>query len=149
MEFEIKTGFGRPRKLGLVRHTTIYLYEKYGEVYKKVEELCRIEGKSFSELVSEALKEYVERHYPGNPQLTLPQFEKGASKSLRLRLQLAATELEDLLRRRPDPLYHATWRRDLLKAAIRVQSLQEKVGTRKYDQLVQEALRAAREEGEG
>jgi len=64
MSIRINTGFGRPRKLGLIRHTTIYLYSKYEDVYAKAVELARVMGKSFSELVSIALAEYVKKYYP-------------------------------------------------------------------------------------
>jgi len=68
---EIKTGFGRPKRLGMVKHTTIYLYEVYSDVYEKAVELAKKEGISFSEIISKALAEYVEKHYPGNPQTPL------------------------------------------------------------------------------
>jgi len=64
MEIKLNTGFGRPRRLGLIRHTTIYLYSKYEDAYAKAVELARTMGISFSELVSIALTEYVKKYYP-------------------------------------------------------------------------------------
>ena len=100
---EIKTGFGRPRTLGILRHTTIYLYEKYRDVYEKAIELARREGKSFSELISIALKEYVENHYPGNPQLSMESFTENGLKPLRLEAKLLLRSVRGLLENLKNP----------------------------------------------
>lgn len=82
--FHIDTNFGRPKILGRTRSTCISLYEKYVDVYPLACDLARLDGKSFSELVSIALKEYVETHYPGNPQLVLPSLIGETPLPLRL-----------------------------------------------------------------
>lgn len=97
-DFKIKTGFGRPRTLGMVRATTIYLYERYQKVYPLAVELANVERISFSELVSRALKEYVEAHHPGNPQLTLKEAMREAPLALKLQARNHVLELERLMR---------------------------------------------------
>jgi len=44
------------------------------EVLRKAEELAKKDLWSFSELVYEALKEYVAKHYPGNPQTDICRY---------------------------------------------------------------------------
>ena len=62
---------GRPRSKGILRNTTIYFYESYGDLYAKAASYAATEGISFSELVSKALADYLKIHYPGNPQIPL------------------------------------------------------------------------------
>ena len=100
---QTRTGFGRPTTLGVVRQATIYLYEKYGEVYPKLCELARLEGKSFSELMSIAAKEYVELHYPGNPQLSLMSFTADGLKPARLEAKIVSREAEKWLKMLENP----------------------------------------------
>lgn len=100
MSFRIKTGRGRPRTKDIVRNTTIYLYRPYEKVYKMAVELANMEGKSFSELVSRSLKEYVERHYPGNPQTALKSFEEFEDervRPMRIEAEAAAREIRKRL----------------------------------------------------
>jgi len=44
------------------------------DLLKTALELAHREGLTFSAFVKKALAEYIERHYPGNPQLPLPKF---------------------------------------------------------------------------
>jgi len=44
------------------------------DLLKTVLELARREGLNFSAFVKKALAEYIEKHYPGNPQLPLKKF---------------------------------------------------------------------------
>ena len=74
----INTRYGRPKKLGMIRQTTISLYEKYRETYKLASELANRERISFSELVSISLAEKVERSYPGNPAPPLESYMGGS-----------------------------------------------------------------------
>ena len=55
--------------------TSFYIPVEAKEILEKIEELARVEGVSRSELILRAIREYVENHYPGNPQLTLPSLE--------------------------------------------------------------------------
>ena len=95
----IRTGFGRPRKLGMLRQTTISLYEKYGNLYEKASELARREGISFSELLSESLKEYVEDHYPGNPTPPLESFNPDGLKATHLEARFLDRDIRKLIER--------------------------------------------------
>ena len=76
----INTRYGRPKRLGAIRHTTIYLYEKYEKtgVYAKASELANRERISFSEFISISLAEKVERSYPGNPAPPLESYMGGS-----------------------------------------------------------------------
>jgi len=98
MAIKINTKYGRKTRLGLIRHTTIYLYELYREVYDKFVELANREGKSFSEMVSIAMKEYVELHYPGNPIAPLESFTPNGLKSVKLEAKLAADQIIKFIR---------------------------------------------------
>lgn len=91
-------GPGRPRTLGLARHTTIYLYDKYRKVYPLFVELAGRERKSFSELCSIAMKEYVELHYPGNPAVPLTAFTENGLKPARLEAKMVSREVEKWLK---------------------------------------------------
>ncbi|RLF08488.1 MAG: hypothetical protein DRJ60_00055 [Thermoprotei archaeon] len=96
MAVQIRTGFGRPRRLGIIRHTTIYLYEKYLEVYEKASELARAMGISFSELVSIALAEYVKKYYP---EVKVNVEAGGLNQIQFLKEKLKEHELADLIYR--------------------------------------------------
>jgi len=142
MVMEIKTGFGRPRTLGLIRATTIYLYESYKEVYEKAVELARREGISFSELVSRALREYVENHYPGNPQLPIESYTPNGLKPIRLEAKLISRELTKMLKRLNDPRVseeHKRWirREGLPKTVLKLARLNKKLRDNRYSGLIE------------
>jgi len=134
--------------MGIIRNTTIYLYETYREVYGKAVELANREGRSFSELVSVALKEYVEHHFPGNPQLPLNSFEEFDDRHLRAtRLEAkfvaeSATNLLKILRRvkesRGEQYSPSDFHIDLFKAIIKLSKLNRRLGDAKYDELIGE-----------
>lgn len=67
---------GRPQKWQGWKTTSLMLFEEYRDVYEKIREMARREGKNFSELVAQALAEYVEKKYPGNPQAPLMCFDQ-------------------------------------------------------------------------
>lgn len=144
--YRITTGFGRPKELGVVRHTTIYLYEKYGEVYPKFCELAKIEGMSFSELTSRAMKEYVEFHYPGNPQLTLQSVtDPLAQKPLRLQAKFQREELKSLVKilkeQRGTPPYREDIRDKAKKLILKLSRLNRRLRNGDVDELIQEAVK--------
>lgn len=43
------------------------------ELRKKAKHLCHLDHIGFSRVLMLALQEYIERHYPGNPQIALPE----------------------------------------------------------------------------
>jgi len=81
----------------MLRQTTISLYESYGDTYEKASELARREGVSFSELVSIALREYLEGHYPGNPLPPLESFGENGLKAVRLEARFLGRDVEKLI----------------------------------------------------
>jgi len=152
--FHVKTRFGRKRRLGLVRGTIIYLYEKYKDVYPLAYELARIEGISFSELVSRALKEYVEKHYPGNPQIQITSFTN-SNFSKRFEAVLVAEDLKkhiealrrvkEILRERPQSqtqAYFNELREKLKRETLRLIRLNELLREEKYNKLIEKAIDA-------
>ena len=92
-------GPGRPRTLGVLKQYSLSLYAKYLHIYEKAYELADREGKSFSELINLALEEYVEVHYPGNPQPPLEAFQPDSLKPARLEAKMITQEVAGLLDR--------------------------------------------------
>jgi hypothetical protein len=84
----------RPRRFKAYRITSFYLPIEYEDITKKAEELMKVEGYSFSEMLLEALKEYVQNHYPGNPQTILPSHTDRALQPLRLKAHWSIRDLE-------------------------------------------------------
>jgi len=91
----------RPRKWKATKTTSILLYEEYDEIYKKAEELAKREfNGSFSQLIAHALKEYIERHYPGNPQIPITGFMPGKMEKdllFKLEAKLIRNKLKNIL----------------------------------------------------
>jgi len=120
----------------------------YDEAWGKAEKLARLEGVSLSELVSRALVEYVERHFPGNPQLPLSSFEEFDDRYLRsVRLEAkffaeSATNLLKIIRRvkesRGEKYSPSDFHIDLFKAIIKLSKLNRRLGDVKYDELIDE-----------
>ena len=90
-------GPGRPRTLGVLKQYSLSLYAKYLHIYERAYELADREGKSFSEIINLALKEYVEGHYPGNPQPPLESFQPDGLKPVRLEALMLKKKAEKLL----------------------------------------------------
>jgi len=64
----------RPLKKGVPKQILLQVIEEERDVYEKMRKLAKREQISFSELALRAFKEYLERHWPGNPQIPLPVF---------------------------------------------------------------------------
>lgn len=61
----------------------IYIPREYQVIIEKAKEIVRREGRSLSSLIMQLLRDYVQVHYPGNPQLPLSKFiEKSEDKSV-------------------------------------------------------------------
>jgi len=65
----------RERRYSGLIITSFYVPVEAKDVLEALDQLAKVEGVSRSELILRAIKEYVENHYPGNPQLTLPSIE--------------------------------------------------------------------------
>ena len=92
-------GPGRPRTLGVLKQYSLSLYAKYLHIYERAYELADREGKSFSEIINLALEEYVDVHYPGNPQTALESFQPDSLKPARLEAKMITRKVESLLDR--------------------------------------------------
>jgi len=57
-----------------VGHLHLYVPKEFSEIVKKAKKIARREGRSISKLVMDLLRDYVRRHEPGNPQLSITRF---------------------------------------------------------------------------
>jgi len=106
----------------------------------------KVEGFSFSELLLEALKEYIEVHYPGNPQLTLPSISDPTSeKPLRLETKFAAQELESLIEILEKKQGSLPFRRDLenrvKQLLVKLAKMNQRFKDQKVNDLIEKAER--------
>jgi len=88
--------------LGVLKQYSLSLYAKYLHIYERAYELADREGKSFSEIINLALEEYVDVHYPGNPQTALESFQPDSLKPARLEAKMITQKVEELLERLED-----------------------------------------------
>jgi len=136
----------RPRRYKGYRITSFYIPVEFEDLSKKAEELMKIEGLSFSELLLEALKEYVEVHYPGNPQLTLPSIcDQDSEKPLRLVAKFDCEELETILKELKDSRGSLEYKRDLRerckKLLIKLCRANIRLKDEKINELIDHALK--------
>jgi len=95
---------GRPKKWPKGwKLSSLMIYERYSEVYEKSRELAEREGITFSELVVRSLGEYIEGHYPGNPQIPLDSFVESGLKPVRLEVKIISRKVEWWLGKLEDP----------------------------------------------
>jgi hypothetical protein len=134
----------RRRRFSSYRITSFYIPAECEEVAKKADELSKVEGWSFSELLIHALKEYVQVHYPGNPQLILPSLiDPQSLKPLRLEARLICEDLErsikDLEKKKGD----VGFRHDLRLRAIQQLNKLAKANLRLRDKKIDELIETA------
>jgi len=55
----------------------VSFYIQDPQIYEKLKEIARREGRSASAVISELIEEYVRQHEPGNPQLRLDLILEG------------------------------------------------------------------------
>jgi len=89
---------GRPPKYPHGRkHIKVY-YDKSDEIYMKLlDMIAQREGMTRSDLVLHIIKEYVQYHLGGNPEILLPEFKKDVNG---LEAELVKEEIRMLLNRR-------------------------------------------------
>jgi len=140
----INTGMGRPRKLNTIRQISISLYENYREVYGMAVELSRRENKSLSLIFSIALAEYVENHYPGNPQTPMESFT-GGNRAKTLEAKGVAEDVQRCLNAlnlgRGDTSYLKRVRESLSKYIVKLARLNRVLRLEEYDELIDEGDR--------
>jgi hypothetical protein len=131
----------RRRRFKGYRITSFYIPNEYDDVAKKAEELKKVEGWSFSELLLHALTEYVEVHYPGNPQLILPSLvDPSEQKPLRLEAKFISQDLQRLVDVLSGKQGEATFRHELRHRAIQQLNKLAKINLRLKDKTVDEVV---------
>lgn len=134
----------RPRRFKSVRITSIYLPVESEDVTKKAEELQKVEGLSFSELVLQALKEYVEIHYPGNPQLILPSLlDPQHLKPLRLEAKYLFKDFQRMIGVLKEKHGELSFRRDIRQKAIQQMTKLVKMNQKLKDKRIDEFIETA------
>lgn len=124
--------------------TTSYQeYFAHIEIYDMARELAYLDDISFSELILKSLSEYVETHYPGNPQLALTSFNESGLKPIRLEAKFLAAEISKGLKtigniKKSKGKYYFPGKphRGLVKNLIRLARLNRKIKSEEYDDLV-------------
>jgi len=139
---------GRPPKWKGYKITSLMLLDDYDEVYKKASELAEIEGITFAEIVARALAEYVEKHYPGNPQIPLPTYTGQVPMAKTLEARITARQLKkdlDLLKviysKRDNTLYRYEVESRVVKLVKKLARLNALLNKEEYQELVDEAAK--------
>jgi len=131
----------RRRRFKGYRITSIYLPVETEEITKKAEELQKVEGWCFSELVVQALKEFVEVHYPGNPQLILPSLlDPDHLKPLRLEAKFLFKDFQHMIQTLQGKKVEPVFRRELHRKAVQEMSKLAKMNERLKDKSIDQYL---------
>ena len=110
---------GRPKKWPKGwKLSSLMIYERYSEVYEKSRELAEREGITFSELVVRSLGEYIEGHYPGNPQIPLDSFVESGLKPVRLEVKIASRRTKWYLEKLGNPRVGEQFKRDIRRKEL-------------------------------
>jgi len=135
---------GRPRRYQGLRITSFYIPIEHSELLDKLRELAERDGLSLSEKILEAIKEYVEVHYPGNPQVCLDSVMKpDAPKPLRLQAMFDMERLESIVRDLRNT--NSNMRRSILvemgkKLVVQLAKMNVRLRDEKIDKLIDEFL---------
>jgi len=137
---------GRPPKWKGYKITSLMLLDDYDEVYKKASELAEIEGITFAEIVAKALAEYVEKHYPGNPQIPLPTYTGQVPMAKTLEARITARQLKkdlELLKviysKRDNTLYRYEVESRVIKLVKKLAKLNTILKNKEYQDLINQA----------
>jgi len=108
----------RPRRYSSIIIKSFYAPAEAKDIIDKANELAAREGITFSDVVMRALAEYLKIHFPGNPQLPLP--DKRPYEQFYLQL------VKRNLRRLLDQPYpnRAMWENDLAKWVSKARGVQ-------------------------
>jgi len=114
------------------------LFEEYEKVYEKATELCEREGISFSLLVARALAEYLNIHYPGNPQMPIAH---EVPFHVRLETRIMKRDLEALLKvlKRCDSLWFLERKDSIIKRLKACARHLQRDGDEELKRLIDEA----------
>ena len=138
----------RPRRWKAIRITSFYIPLEAEEIVKKAEELAKREDITLSELIIKALKEYVERHYPGNPQIPLPTYTGQLPPAKTLEARITARQLKqdlELLKviyaKKDNTLYRYQVESRVVKLVKELAKLNSILKNKDYQDLINEAAK--------
>jgi len=122
---------------------SFYIPLEYLEVFEKLEKLAEMERKSTSLMIVDAIAEYVERHYPGNPQLPLvhEDMEHFRLQADEMEASREAAYLRYALPRIGRGELGGEARGVAWESALRLARLNRRLRRRRYYELVEEARR--------
>jgi hypothetical protein len=135
---------GRPRRYQGLRITSFYLPIEHSELIDKLRELAERDGSTLSEKIVDAIREYIQVHYPGNPQVCLDSIIKpDAPKPLRLQALFDMQELEAVIRDLTNSKNHI--HRQILvdrgkKLVLKLSKANMRLNDGKIDELIEEFI---------
>lgn len=141
----------RRRRFKGYRITSFYIPVECEDTTKKAEELARVEHCSFSEILMRAMTEYVQFHYPGNPQLILPSLlDLEAPKPCRLEAKFLFKDFQRLMKLLEAKGGEHTYRRQIREKAIqemtKLARLNERLKDKEIDEFINKASKILEEE---
>jgi len=130
----------RPKRYEGISVKSFYYPVELKSLIEKAEKLAKTERITFSELVWKALQEYVERHFPGNPQVTIPSVVEWQPRAPLYELKLVMESLERKLKslKRSSEEYRLDWLIEAQKAFVKAVRLNDIVKDRKVDERLKE-----------
>ena len=93
----------RPKRWRALVVTSFYFPVERQDTIDMLKELADRERISLSEMLVNAAAEYVENHYPGNPQMALESFKDDGLKPVRLEVKIISRKVEWWLGKLEDP----------------------------------------------
>jgi len=128
----------RPRRYKAIRITSFYVPIEKARILEMSQELAQREGITLSELILNALGEYIERHYPSNPQISLETAQNPLTEPLTLKARFIAEDIENLLKWN---IKDAHWHNKIRRKIIALAELNKRLKQKKYEQLIKLAMK--------
>lgn len=141
---------GRPKKFkdGTTNMSYSIPNEIKDDTTKKLDELAVMESMSRSEVIVKALVEYIENHYPGNPQLTLssvtgmtPLPKLLQMRQLNEELNLTIKEIARTKGKQHLMRYYRSQREKLKTLTIKASKFVEQYSNKELKETLDEALK--------
>ncbi|MBU1290383.1 hypothetical protein KJ898_01080 [bacterium] len=132
----------RPRKHEAIRITSFYIPNSFEPVIEKLKELAFKERKPLNNQILEAIKEHVEIHYPGNPQMPLDTWTSHIPTALTLQGKIAARDLKnglDTWTRNLDKTAQLFWKKIITKHTLTLARVNDRLPGQPYDSLIKQA----------
>lgn len=136
----------RPKRYQGVIITSFYVPIESKEIIEKAKELAHRDATTLSEIILEALKEYIEKHYPGNPQIPLMVYTGEVEPAKTLEAKITAKQLRediDLLKRlrkvNTDGYYLYQVETRIIKMMKKLTKLNHLLKNKEYTELIKRA----------